>query len=67
MAILGRIDEALALHERQVALCREIGHRRGEASGLLSIASALVAAGRFEEAEPACREGLEIASACATH
>jgi len=57
----GRPQDAIDLHTRQVATCRDIGYMRGTMVALEGLGEANVSAGRFEAAEQAFIEGMVTA------
>lgn len=60
---LGRFDPALDAAERGLAINRELGREREVAAGLIQIASILLAAHRYPEAERRYGEALQAARA----
>lgn len=56
-----RPKDAIDLHTRQVARCREIGYMRGTMVALEGLGEANVAAGRFDAAERAFVDGMATA------
>jgi predicted ATPase/class 3 adenylate cyclase len=57
----GRPQDAVDLHTRQVARCRDIGYMRGTMVALEGLGDANFTAGRFEAAEQAFIEGMVTA------